>query len=217
MFPLSALSLEGQAAAHAAGLPDYIPESTARIINGANPIKLPSTEETTSLATAGSIQDKINQVYAALPSVQDKALGFGNYQINRYGQYIPGMSTDPAVSDFYTNINSINNAMIYYMSGKQINEEESRRIKSELLEPELNPDAFQARLATVMHNFSMLRNLKDHAVSDVGKRTPSFAKPETNPPPPEKNDAGGFNPETGTWNDPEKQRRFDAYEAAHPQ
>ena len=62
MFPVSSLSPEGQAAARASGLPDYIPESTARIINGANTIKLPSMEESLQVTTAQTIQDKINQL-----------------------------------------------------------------------------------------------------------------------------------------------------------
>ena len=104
--------------------------------------------------------------------MKDSALGFGKYQINKWGQYVPFISSDPATTAFYTNINSINNAMIYYMSGKQINEQEMARIKAELLEPEMNPDAFSQRLATVMHNFSYLRNLKDKAITGVGKRDP---------------------------------------------
>ena len=182
MFPVSSLSPEGQAAAQRSGLGDFIPESTARIINGANPIKIPSFEETTSQATARSIEDKINQVVGILPLVQDQALGFGKYQISKWGQYIPGVSSDPNVVDFYTNINSINNAMIYYMSGKQINEQEGKRIKSELLEPELNPDAFQQRLATVVENFNYLKTLKDQAISGTGKRNPFQSEPTKSAP-----------------------------------
>jgi len=174
MFPVSALSLEGQRAAANAGLPDYIPESTARIINGSNPIRIPTADEITSMSTAASIDDKIDQVANLLPSVEDKALGFGTYQINKYGQYVPFIKSDPNVVDFYTNINSVNNALIYYMSGKQINEQESQRIKSEMLEPELNKDAFKQRLKTVVRNWSYLRTLREKSISEVGKRTPEI-------------------------------------------
>ena len=172
MFPVTALSPEGQAAARASGMPDYIPETTARIINGANPIRFPTAEESASVATSESIADKIGQVANLLPEVGDKALGFGKYQINKYGQYVPGVSSDPKIVDFYTNIQSINNAMIYYMSGKQINEQEMQRIKAELLEPELNQDAFVARMASVMRNFDYLKTLKNKAITTPGKRSP---------------------------------------------
>ncbi len=184
MFPITALSPEGQAAARASGMGDYIPESTARIINGANPIKLPSAEETTSLATASSIQSKIDRIKELLPLVKDSALGFGKYQINKYGQFIPMVKSDPNVVEFYTDINSVNNAMIYYMSGKQINENEGLRIKAETLDAELNPDAFVPRLDTFANNFNYLRQQKDQAISGVGRRTPGLGpKPTVTPPP----------------------------------
>lgn len=185
MFPVSSLSSEGQAAAQRSGLPEFIPESTARIINGANPIKLPSFEESTALVTGQSIQDKIAKIMKGYQEFGKDAVGAGNYYINKFGQYVPFVASDPRIVDFYANINSVNNAMIYYMSGKQINEQEGKRIKAELFEPELNYDAFGARANTVNNNFQFLQSAKTKATTQVGKRDPLG--------PPNAGGAGGAN------------------------
>lgn len=177
MIPISALSPEAQEAAIRSGLPDIIPLVQARVLMQGNPIRMPTAEESQQLATAESLSDKFSQVTQKFNVVGDQALGVGKYHVNKYGQYIPWVESDPDVVDFYTNINSINNAMIYYMSGKQINENEEKRIRAELLEPELNPDAFAQRLQTAQRNFDYLRSLKDKAIANVGKRTPFGAEP----------------------------------------
>ena len=171
MFPLTALSPEAQQSARAAGMPEYVPESTARILTQGNPVRFPSAEETTGQATARSIENKFNDVYNA-PDIIDDAVGVDKYYINKLGMYTPFVESDPATVKFYTNIQSINNAMIYYMSGKQINEQEYARIMNELLDPTLQPSAFKARMEQAKSNFEFLRTLKDKAISGTGKRDP---------------------------------------------
>ena len=181
MFPISALSPEAQAAARANNMPDYIPESTARLLSGSNPIRLPSYEESTSFATSESIVKRFEEVEEILPLVQDDVLGFGKYQYNKYGQYTDLVDTDPNVTTFLTIVQSIQNSMIYYMSGKQINEKEERRIRNELPDPNLKPVAFYARLEQSKKNFEYLKTLKNKASSTVGRRTPDFSTSESQP------------------------------------
>lgn len=158
----------------------------AEIIAG---LRSASPEEAKDLASGDVISSEIDRIKELVKKTGGKGLGFGNYQRGKIGQYIPidALKTDPDTSDLYTLISDVNNQMIYLRSGKQINEQENKRLLDAQLDPNLNADLFARRLDTFDTNFIKTIAARKDRIQGAGRR---IGEGEPRPKP--------FQPKTGS-------------------
>lgn len=90
-----------------------------------------------------------------------------------------GLAADPMRSDFYSNVNSIRNQLLYLRSGKQINEKEYERLLAELPNEKRSDVDFAAKLNNFEHVFNEIKKNRRSALS-TGFNVPG----STTPPPP---------------------------------
>ncbi len=101
-----------------------------------------------------------------------KGIGIGKYQLNVLGQYSPikSLQTDPKITEQYRILNQINNQLIYLYSGKQINEEEFKRLKRTFPDPNLNPISFKTRFNSFRESFDDIAKRRISGIQGAGKR-----------------------------------------------
>lgn len=101
-----------------------------------------------------------------------------------------GLGADPLRSDFYSNINSIRNQLLYLRSGKQINEKEYERLLAELPNEKRSDIDFAAKLKNFENVFNHIKANRRSALA-TNYHIPGSNVPGAVTPPP----AGGLSPE----------------------
>lgn len=110
-------------------------------------------------------------------------------------------TADPAAADFYGNLADLRNQLLYLRSGKQINEQEYKRLLAALPNENLSSVDFDKKLSNFEELYNTMTKARHAAMG--GYLPPKTPKPETKPqpmPPPA--------PSSPDWG-PEKQKRLD--------
>lgn len=89
-----------------------------------------------------------------------------------------GLEADPKRSNFYSNINSIRNQLIYLRSGKQINEKEYDRLLAELPNEKRSDVDFKAKLDNFERVFNEIKTNRRNSLQA------NYHVPGTGTPPP---------------------------------
>lgn len=87
-----------------------------------------------------------------------------------------GLGASPDRSDFYSNINSIRNQLLYLRSGKQINEQEYHRLLQELPDEKRSDVDFDAKLANFETVFNEIKGNRRNALA-TGYNIPGNGTP----------------------------------------
>lgn len=104
-----------------------------------------------------------------------------------------GLGASPERSDFYSNINSIRNQLLYLRSGKQINEQEYKRLLQELPDEHRSDVDFDAKLANFETVFNEIKGNRRSALA-TGYNVPATNTPGNGTPPPAAGNPGGLDP-----------------------
>lgn len=88
-----------------------------------------------------------------------------------------GLGAETGRADFYANVNSIRNQLLYLRSGKQINEKEYERLVAELPNEKRSDVDFEAKLANFEKVFEEIKANRVRAL------TTGYEVPGANPPP----------------------------------
>lgn len=99
-----------------------------------------------------------------------------------------GLGASPERSDFYSNINSIRNQLLYLRSGKQINEQEYKRLLQELPDEHRSDVDFDAKLANFETVFNEIKGNRRNALAT------GYNVPGSTTPPPATGNPGGLDP-----------------------
>lgn len=86
-------------------------------------------------------------------------------------QYIEGLAT-PEAADFYGNVADARNQIIYLRSGKQINEEEYRRLLATLPNENLSPTDFKTKLDNFDRLIGEITSSRKRILPSTGYRVP---------------------------------------------
>lgn len=97
-----------------------------------------------------------------------------------------GLGASPDRSDFYSNVNSIRNQLLYLRSGKQINEKEYERLLSELPNEKRSDVDFNAKLANFEKVFNEIKGNRRAALAT------NYNIPGSATPPPAAGQNSGF-------------------------
>jgi hypothetical protein len=87
-----------------------------------------------------------------------------------------GLGADAKRSDFYSNVNSIRNQLLYLRSGKQINEKEYERLLAELPNEKRSDVDFSAKLKNFENVFNEIKNNRRSALA-TGYNIPGSSTP----------------------------------------
>lgn len=172
VFPIKGLTEEAQVKAINAGFGPFVTEGQARLLNAGTLPKAANAEEIKDIANFDTMTRQFDKASKLFDKVGQDAVGVENYYINRIGQFAPidALKTDTDIVKFYQQLNDINNQIIYLRSGKQINETEYERLKETFPTPNLNPEAFKARLDTFIETFNDIKSTRRQAIESSGKR-----------------------------------------------
>lgn len=96
-----------------------------------------------------------------------------------------GLGADAKRSDFYSNVNSIRNQLLYLRSGKQINEKEYERLLAELPNEKRSDVDFSAKLKNFENVFNEIKTNRRNVLAA------GYNVPGTNTPPPAAGNPGG--------------------------
>lgn len=137
----------------------------AEVIAG---LRQSTAEEAKDLANADVIQIQIDKIKELSELTNYKGIGPVASIVGKAGQYSPvkELETDADTVELYQQINDVMNQMIYLRSGKQINEEEFKRLKDAFPSPSLNITAFKRRLSTFENVFSEVMSARERRISE---------------------------------------------------
>jgi len=133
----------------------------------------------------------------------DDLVGPVSARIGRGKQYVEGIST-PEAANFYSQLSDLKNQIIYLKSGKQINENEYKRLLDALPNEYMSPTDFKTRLGNFEQIYSTIMDNRRRNLSKTGYRVPSglenpFKSSELRPLP-MPGQGGGAKVATMRWN-----------------
>lgn len=103
---------------------------------------------------------------------EDKYVGILNAPRYKASAYDPtGVTTDTKAVKFYSSLQDIKNQIIYLRSGKQINEQEYKRLSAALPSEYKNPQAFDAQMENFVEVYNSIRQAKKKSFDYSGYRT----------------------------------------------
>lgn len=143
-----------------------------------NPLKktLPA-EQSTQLADFDTLSQQLERVKA---TKKPEFTGPLDARTGQLAQTVDlpsvGLGANKERSDFYSNVNSIRNQLLYLRSGKQINEKEYERLLSELPDEKRSDVDFDAKLANFETVFNEIKNNRRNALA-TGYNVPGNATP----------------------------------------
>lgn len=122
-------------------------------------------QKETDLATLGQSIERISKLY------NPELVGPVGARVGKGKQYIEGTAT-PEAASFYSTVQDARNQIVYLRSGKQINEEEYKRLMDALPNENMSPTDFQARLVNFKQLYNTILESRKSALSGSGYRGP---------------------------------------------
>lgn len=120
--------------------------------------------------------DKVANSYA------DDFVGPVSSRTGRGKQYLEGLST-PEAADFYGNVSDLRNQLVYLRSGKQINEQEYKRLLESLPNENLSPTDFKRKFNNFLELYNQMKGTRKQMLQGTGYRYPDIESKKINPIP----------------------------------
>lgn len=131
------------------------------------PLPSDQIQKESDLATLQMARDKVKSSY------DDNYVGPFAAKTGKAKQFFD-VSATPQAATFYSNVSDLRNQLVYLRSGKQINEEEYKRLLSAVPNENMSPKDFKARMANFDQLLETIKTSRAGALSGSGYRKPAL-------------------------------------------